>query len=503
MLQLSSYKNERYLKWCRQNIKDEISVLGILSLFITLFIFLNKLIFTIFFCLILIFRGLTFRKIPQKKKFVITPRVKRLYTTLTLFCIILILIINSFGKANNPKYAFIFFFILAFLSNIPFYLTSLINLINLPIEKAISMWYINDAKRLLSSHKNLITIGITGSYGKTSSKYILSRILSEKYNILMTPESYNTTMGVVKTIREQLNPSHAIFIAEMGAKKRGDIKEICDIVKPKFGLLTSIGPCHLETFKTIENVADTKFELIDSLPQDGLAFLNFDNEIIENRKINKPFCSYGINNNKLSFWAENIRYESDGVKFEFCTSDGLVLPLKTKLLGLHNVLNITGAAGIAIMLSIQPENIAYAVSRLTAVPHRLELKPKVAGGYTVIDDAYNSNPAGASEALTVLSSFKGKKRILVTPGMVEMGDKEYELNRAFGEKAATCCDFVVAVGKKRSVPIVEGLKNKGFDKDRLWVVKNLNEGLEVLKKIADENSVVLFENDLPDNYEEI
>ena len=140
------------------------------------------------------------------------------------------------------------------LSIFSYRVVSLVNIVNSPIEKWIQKGFYNKAKRKLEEMPNLKVIGITGSYGKTSTKYIVSTILSQKYNVLMTPESFNTTMGVVRTINEKLNSMHNLFVCEMGAKQVGDIKEICDLVKPDYGILTAIGPQHLETFKTIDNV---------------------------------------------------------------------------------------------------------------------------------------------------------------------------------------------------------------------------------------------------------
>ncbi len=130
----------------------------------------------------------------------------------------------------------------------------------------------NDARRIVQSMRNLLVIGITGSYGKTSVKHFLHTVLAQQFNVLMTPESFNTPMGVTRTVRSSLSPTHDIFIAEMGAKQTGDIKELCDLAQPKMGIITSIGPQHLETFKTLENVQATKFELVESLPADGTAF---------------------------------------------------------------------------------------------------------------------------------------------------------------------------------------------------------------------------------------
>ena len=130
---------------------------------------------------------------------------------------------------------------------------------------------------MLQSCSNITVIGITGSYGKTSVKFYLNKLLSAKYNVLMTPESFNTPLGVVKTIRTSLKATHEIFICEMGAKNINDIKEICDIVHPKHGVITSIGPQHLESFKTVENVVKTKFELADAIDKNGMVFLNYEN----------------------------------------------------------------------------------------------------------------------------------------------------------------------------------------------------------------------------------
>ena len=135
-------------------------------------------------------------------------------------------------------------------------------------------WYINDAKKIIKNCPDLLVIGITGSFGKTSVKYFLDELLSVKYNVLKTPGNFNTTLGVVKTIRSSLRATHDIFLCEMGAKNIGDIKEICDIVHPKMGIITSVGEMHLESFKSIENVRKTKFELADSLPENGKIFLN-------------------------------------------------------------------------------------------------------------------------------------------------------------------------------------------------------------------------------------
>jgi len=308
-------------------------------------------------------------------------------------------------------------------------------------------------------------------------------------------------MGVIKTIRTMLRPTHEVFICEMGAKKTGDIKEICDLVSPKFGLLTSIGPQHLETFKSVNNIISTKFELIDSLPEYGAAFLNFDNDYIRNKSTSKRLIAYGTREKGLQYWAEDISFSSRGSTFTFKTYKGQSIELTTKLLGLHNVLNIVAAGAVACELGMELESISFAVKLLKPVPHRLELKEQP-GGVTVIDDAFNSNPEGAKAALEVLSKFESKNKILITPGMVELGDKEYEYNKEFGGLAARVCDYVILVGVKRAVPMKEGMEESNYPQDKLYVAKNLNDAINKMRTIAGEGSVVLFENDLPDTYNE-
>ena len=375
------------------------------------------------------------------------------------------------------------------------------NTVNLPMEKFIQKRFYKDAKRILNQNKDLIIIGITGSYGKTSSKYILSRILSEKFNVLMTPGSYNTTMGVVRTIREQLRPVHEVFVVEMGAKEKGDIKEICDLVKPRYGLITSIGPQHLETFKNIETVIDTKFELADSLPEDGKAFLNYSNEYIYNKKTGKNSISYALDKaDGINYWAENIVVGSRGTTFDLCSDKGLQLKLGTQLLGTHNVLNIVGACSIALELGVSPERIARGVGKIPPVPHRLEIK-RVSPDYILIDDAYNANPEGARDAFNVLKNFHGYNKILVTPGLIELGTLEDKLNYELGSHAAEVFDKIILVGKKQTESIFKGIKDTGYEMNNVYVAENLKEALTQLHQLDLNPKVILFENDLPDDYE--
>lgn len=329
----------------------------------------------------------------------------------------------------------------------------------IPVEKGIQQRYINDAKRILRSMPDLKIVGITGSYGKTSTKHYLTRILDEKYDVLMTPGSYNTPMGVVRTVREFLKPYNQIFVCEMGAKQKGDIKEICDIVHPEMGIVTAVGPMHLESFKTIDNVRDTKFELVDALPAGGCAVVNNDFEPCAGREVsNVRTLRYGITNPEgCDYIATDIRYTQAGTAFTVKGPDGFSLDLETRLLGECNVSDLLAALVIALQLDVPEEKIRYAVASIDQVEHRLSIK-QTPSGVTIIDDAFNSNPAGSKMAIDVLAHFKDGKRIIVTPGMIELGSEQDTLNEAFGRYIGENLDVAIVVGEYNRDAIVRGIK---------------------------------------------
>ena len=420
-----------------------------------------------------------------------------MYATNAVLNIIMLILLNVF---LSNQYGVLVIGIISILYIICSYsIIILINTINQPIEKLIQKKFYKQAEKKLQNHNNLKVIGITGSYGKTSTKYIVSTILEQKYNVLMTPESYNTTMGVVRTINEKLRPEHQIFVCEMGARNIGDIKEICDLVKPKYGILTSIGPQHLDTFQTIENVKKTKMELVDSLPNEGIAFVNEEDENIQTITIEKKHIKYGLNQTKCDYYADNIEINENGCIFEVHTQEGNTIRVKTKLLGSNNILNIVGAICVAKELGLTDEEIRQGVRLLKPIPHRLELI-QGANGLIMIDDAFNSNVKGAKSALEILATFQNRKKILVTPGMVELGDKQYEYNKRFGEQAADCADYIILVGQKQAEPIFDGLKEKKYPEKCIYIAQNLEDAIKKMNQEITKDTVVLLENDLPDNY---
>lgn len=371
-----------------------------------------------------------------------------------------------------------------------------------PVEKRINQGFINDAARILKSMPDLKVIGVTGSYGKTSTKHYLNRILSEKYAVCMTPGSFNTTLGVVRTVREYLKPFDQVFICEMGAKQVGDIKEICDLVHPSVGIVTAVGPQHLESFHSIENVQRTKFELIDALPADGLAVLNDDFPYVANRAVgNVAAVRYGIKARPaVQYSVGDIRYSASGTDFTILTPEG-EFPLHTRLVGECNVSNLVAAVIVALYLGVDRQRIAYAVEQIEQVEHRLSIK-RTPGGLTILDDAFNSNPTGSAMALDVLRSLEGGKRIIITPGMIELGSEQYALNAEFGRNIAASADVAIVVGRYNREAITAGLdeaKAAGASV-HVHVVDTFAEAQALLTRLARPGDSVLYENDLPDTF---
>ncbi|MCF6411267.1 UDP-N-acetylmuramoyl-tripeptide--D-alanyl-D-alanine ligase [Pseudalkalibacillus salsuginis] len=503
MLQQNGYRNERFQKWMKENRKkvfrkrDFIPLITVLLAFVD---FLDNVAILLFIGLYVILYLLRETE-KEKKKLVVTARVKRLMTTVILLVVIIAGFGFYFGLINQVALVPLLL-VYVILNILSFYVVMAGNTINLPIEKRIAQGYANDAKRIIRQSPDLEVIGITGSYGKTSVKHILNTILSSHSNVLMTPESYNTPMGVTITIRNMLRPFHKYFIAEMGAKQEYDIQEVCDIAQQKYGIITSIGEQHLETFGSLDTIKKTKFELVDSLPDDGIAFLNKDDENSMWRapKSKARIVYYGIHADDLDYRAENISFSSKGTSFSIVKKDGTAIDIQTKLLGQHNVYNILAAVAAASELGVPEKKIEVASKKIAPVPHRMEIK-KHSSNITIIDDAFNSNPVGSKMALDVLGQMEGYK-VLITPGMIELGPEEYNLNKKLGQHAAGVCDYIILVGKKQTVPLQDGLKEEQYPEDQYYIARNLDEAIMKMNEITKEKTVVLIENDLPDTFNE-
>lgn len=499
MFQQNRYEQNRYLDWIKSYLKTmstkNIIPVGIL-LGLLIIEYVGNSVTTDIICtwaLCLWACVLIYQEIHKIyiKPLVFTDRVKRQVIVMTILNLIWICGLLSF------KIPFVGVgMIVGYLGT--WVLILVMDVITNPIEKMVKRKYLNQAKSILQGQHDLIKIGITGSFGKTSSKNILQEILSEKMYSLMTPASFNTPMGITITIREMLKPIHEVFICEMGADHVNDIKELCDFVSPKIGLVTSIGPQHLNTFGTLDNIINEKMKLIESLPKDGVGIINKDNEYIRSYTIknNCRLVSYGIHEVDVDYHAKDIEYTPKGSKFTVVSNDGEYL-FETKLLGEHNIANILAAIAIARELNIGWTELQSAVKKVKYIEHRLELK-KI-NGYTFIDNAFNSNPIGSAMSLQVLKMMPNK-RFIITPGMIDLGSKQDEINCEFGRKMKDCADEVILVGIQQTKPIVQGLQDVDYDMNKVHVCKTVREAFELVYKLATPIDTILLENDLPDAF---
>lgn len=508
MLQQNLYnENNRYLKWIKNNRKLITRNIDLYAIVFAILIICttNNILINIFLIIIvgvylvsyILFKDRQ-KQEQNKKPLVITARIKRLIITISILYLIPLLI------ALFTNYVYDCFLVLTIMTSLNFYIIYLAKLINTPVEKSVFNHYKNNAKNKLKSMPNLKIIGITGSYGKTSSKNILADILNAKYNVLPSPKSLNTMNGLMITVNNHLSKFDDVLIAEMGAYVRGEINELCELVGPKYGIITSIGTAHLATFGSEENIQKAKMELIEYLPSDGIGILNKDDPKQKSYKI-KNDCKIkwiGIDSDDVDVKASNIKCNNKGTSFD-CTfkGDENTYKFETRLLGKHNVYNILAGLALGYEFGLTIKQLQQGVKMCRPTEHRLELKKL--GNIYQIDDAYNSNPVGAKSALDVLKMMDGTK-VVVTPGMVELGDKEEQLNEIFGEQISEVADYVILIGEKQTKPIMEGLKNKKFNKDNIYVLNDVRKAYTLLNQLkSDKDLYALFENDLPDTYTEV
>lgn len=502
MLQQNSYRNERYRRWLTTS-EDTTSARRLISGAVVLAAFSTLSVPAVslgLVCAASLLDIVDLTTARYKKPLVWTPRARRIYGVAVALAVAVAVIVLWLSRGSGSQlvavaatglavYCFSHVFLLA------------ANLILAPVEKHINRGYYDDAARMLRDMPGLKVIGITGSYGKTSTKHYLHRILSEHFETLMTPGSFNTTLGVIRTVREHLKPYHEVFIAEMGAKQPGDIKEICDLVHPSIGIITAVGPQHLESFKTIENVQRTKFELIDSLPSDGLAVVNDDFPYVASRRVENVDCvRYAITaTDAAGFTATDLRYTPAGTTFTLNGPDGLKIDFTTHLVGECNVSNLMAAIIVALHLGVPTDKIRYAVGQIEQVEHRLNMK-RTHAGVTIIDDAFNSNPTGSAMALDVLAMMGPGKRIVVTPGMIELGERQEELNREFGRKIATSADVAIVVGEYNRAAITEGIASAEKSATKVIEAESFAQAQKILGTMLAKGDTVLYENDLPDTF---
>ena len=503
MLQQNFYnESNRYLKWIFKNKYKSLITIDLVSLLLPFAFLINSklgyIIGFILFSILFIYKYNERRNEQVKIGLKYTFRIKRLI--FTTFIVYLAIILTYLKYVNSD---FIFVLILSLFSVFAYFQVYFAYFLNLPIERMVYNKYKRRAIRKLDS-MNTINIGITGSYGKTSSKNILNDILSVKYLSFSSPGNLNTPLGLMRTVNNIMDKFVDVFIAEISisAPETHDIEKSCEIVRPKYGIITNIGIAHLESFKTQENIQKAKFNLIEALPTDGLGILNMDdpNQVSYKIKNNCRIKWIGIDNKDADIVASNIKYTYEGTEFDATfKDDNKTIHLKTCLYEKPNIYNILAALLLAKELGLSYDEMIKGVSSVKPIEHRLQVKKMI--NYTIIDDAYNSNPVGSSMALDVLDLMPGKK-IVVTPGMIELKDKEYELNYEFGKHMAKVADYVILVGRKQTKPIYDGLIENGYKEKNIFITNDVKEAFPKIEEVRDNKTYILLENDLPDLFNE-
>lgn len=454
-----------------------------------------SIIFYLIFSYVVISNNL---KANSKNKLVVTKRMIRFLIVFAVLNIALSFSVIYLG------YSFSTFTLIAMIGLTP--ILSLLTfvlacLIVFPIEELIKLHYKNKAKNKIKNKTNLKIIGITGSYGKTSVKNILFTILSEKYNVEKTPNSFNTEMGICKTINEGLNENADFLILEMGADKLHDIKKLCKIACPTYSILTGINNQHLKTFKTIDNIIKTKYELIENTKDDGICVFNAESEEVKklfDKTTNKNKYLVFLEKENENIYAKNIKTTTNGTTFEMIIENNAPIVVNTKLLGKHNVQNILLASFLCYKLGLNLKEINNGISKITPTLHRLELIKN--NDLNIIDDSFNSNKDGAKCALEVFKEFPNS-RIVITPGLVELGEAQQEENIILGEELSNVADYVIIVNKINRESLIKGLEKGNFNKDKIFVCDDFQQANLKLNSLTKPNDSILFLNDLPDNYE--
>ncbi|MYD08454.1 MAG: UDP-N-acetylmuramoyl-tripeptide--D-alanyl-D-alanine ligase [Chloroflexi bacterium] len=380
-----------------------------------------------------------------------------------------------------------------------------------PAEAALRRRYLKQAAATLDKLQPKI-IGITGSYGKTTTKHFLRDIMSARYATYATPKSYNTLMGVSLAINRDLADDYRseYFISEMGAYVEGEIERICQLTPPDIAIVTEVGPQHLERFGSLENIMRAKYELVRNLPADGVAVFNWDNPYIREMiaqgypatrlSVSRQASLEDARGQDITWVASDVSESLSGLAFRAChVASGEQALIETAVVGEHNVTNLLLCIAVAFHEGITLREIAGRIRGLRPAESRLAAET-TASGITIINDAYSANPAGVVSALKVLRLHVTGKRLLITPGMVELGALQDSENHKLGLLAAESATDIILIGRGQTASILAAIQSTNFDQSRLHTLESLDDAVNWYRQNLRAGDTVLFLNDLPDTY---
>lgn len=500
-MQQAGYKNGVFWRWLKRKDNLEYNRLAVMALCLGLSTAIVSLCFSFLgtawalvisavpFALLSLFFCWADGKYALKVKTVRTGRLCRLFGIYLFFVAavgyVLIAILGFLKEWNGS-------FLYGLVSYVPFAVMPLIlpallclaNAVTGIFENARNKKFVKRAGTVLNETE-ILRVGIVGSYGKTSVKNILKILLSEKYSVVETPASYNTPVGIAKTVFSPEFKGKQVFIAEIGARKAGDISELCAFVKPDYAVFTGVCAQHIQTFGSVENVLKEKSEILRCGAKKVVCGNALQGKIEESEKT-VFVCA-----------TKEVQTALTGTRFVL-TLGGEEIAVTTKLLGEGGVENIAMAATLAYEMGLTTAEIARGIEKLQPIPHRLQLLEN--NGVYILDDGYNCNIVGAKAALSVLRTHTGRTCV-VTPGIVECGVLEEEINGKLGaELAATQPDLVILVGQTLLQPVKEGYLQSGGSAEKLKTALTLADGQKILVSWIQAGDAVLFLNDLPDVY---
>ncbi len=375
-----------------------------------------------------------------------------------------------------------------------------------PIDFIVKSVIIFQANLKINKFKKLKIVGIAGSYGKTTIKDVLAAVLSAKFNTMATPESVNTPVGIARWVLKKLNASTQIMIVEMGEHYRGDIKDICNIARPDISVITGINEAHLERMKTLDSIIVTIFEAVSVSKAGATIVLNADD-----KNIMANYKKFVWPDHKLEFFTKNSNSEKCKVKSEKFNTTNLCWDFfvegandaKLHLLGEYALGDADASIKIGLGLGMSPQEIIAGIKNIKPVEHRLQ-PIKSPGDVLVIDDSYNGNPDGVREAIKVLSRFSNRRKIYITPGLVETGKAAAEIHREIGKQLAGVADVAILIKNSVTGYIEEGIKSglptTHYPLPTIFWFNSAPEAHAALKNILKPGDVILFQNDWGDNY---
>ena len=434
----------------------------------------------------------------QIKPFVWTNKAKAIF-----FLSILQVVITSALFSNLNV---IFFVVLLILGLEIFFFPLAVSVVLLyPIDYFLKQYLTSKAKSKIKSLNKLKIIAIAGSYGKTTFKEILYTVLSQKYNVLKTPENVNTPVGISRMILSKLTQDHEIFIVEMGEYYKSDIKKLCSITPPDISVITGINEAHFERLKNLDVTVSTIFEAVEYSKANGIVVLNIADSLVgSNYKKytkNKKLIFYG-DDKKSEFTVSEIKFDENklALDFKLKENNNLIDSFSIPFLAKYAIADVIGAMQIAKTLDISMPFIKRGINNIKQIPHRLEARLDEINNIVYIDDTYNANPEGIKSAIEILSEFRNRRKIYITPGMAETGKANRQIHLDIAEYLSKVADIVILIDTSSSRFIKEGLKDNSFPDDKIKIYNHQQDVYEGSNLWTKSGDVILFQNIWPENY---